>query len=64
VFLQRLWPEEQPGYRSWAVQPDATSLDYEFWRRRAVELVDVPLVEEVERLRAKLGARARSGVVA
>ena len=54
VFLQRLWPDEQPGYRSWAVQPDATALERDFWRRRAVELVDSPLDEHVERLRRRL----------
>jgi DNA-binding SARP family transcriptional activator len=56
VFLQRLWPDEQPGYRSWAVQPQASALERDFWRRRAVELVDSPLEEEVERLRAHLHA--------
>jgi DNA-binding SARP family transcriptional activator len=56
VFLQRLWPDEQPAYRSWAVEPDATALERDFWRRRAVELVDAPLDREVEQLRAVLQA--------
>jgi DNA-binding SARP family transcriptional activator len=54
VFLQRLWPDEQPGYRSWAVQPDASTLERDFWRRRAVELVDSPLDVHVEQLRRRL----------
>ena len=54
VFLQRLWPDEQPGYRSWAIQSEATALEREFWRRRAVELIDAPLHEQVERLRGRL----------
>jgi DNA-binding SARP family transcriptional activator len=54
VFLQRLWPDEQPAYRSWAVQPGATNLEREFWRRRAVELVDAALDQQVARLRAVL----------
>jgi DNA-binding SARP family transcriptional activator len=54
VFLQRLWPDEQPAYRSWAVQPGATALEREFWRRRAVELIDTPLDREVDQLRAVL----------
>jgi DNA-binding SARP family transcriptional activator len=54
VFLQRLWPDEQPAYRSWAVQPGATALEREFWRRRAVELVDAPLDRELEQLHAVL----------
>jgi DNA-binding SARP family transcriptional activator len=56
VFLQRLWPDEQPGYRSWAVQPQASALERDFWRRRAVELIDSPLEQEVERLRAHVRA--------
>lgn len=57
VFLQRLWPDEQPAYRSWAVQPGATALERDFWRRRAVELVDAPLAREVEQLHAALLAQ-------
>jgi DNA-binding SARP family transcriptional activator len=56
VFLHRLWPDEQPAYRSWAIQPDATSLERDFWRRRGVELVDLPLDEAVARLREQLVA--------
>jgi DNA-binding SARP family transcriptional activator len=56
VFLQRLWPDEQPAYCSWAVQPGATGLEREFWRRRAVELVDLPLDREVEQLRGVIAA--------
>jgi DNA-binding SARP family transcriptional activator len=54
VFLQRLWPDEQPAYRSWAVQPGATSLERDFWRRRGVEVIDLPLEEAVGRLREQL----------
>jgi DNA-binding SARP family transcriptional activator len=61
VFLQRLWPDEQPGYRSWAVQPDATPLERDFWRRRAVELVDAPIDEQVDRLRERLRAELDLG---
>jgi len=56
VFLHRLWPDEQPAYRSWAVQPDPGSLEREFWRRRAIELVDLPLEQEVDRLRIRAQA--------
>jgi DNA-binding SARP family transcriptional activator len=56
VFLQRLWLDEQPAYASWAVQPGATALEREFWRRRAVELIDLPLDRQVERLRAVIVA--------
>jgi DNA-binding SARP family transcriptional activator len=54
VFLQRLWPDEQPAYRSWAIQPAATPLERDFWRRRGLELVDAALEEQLERLRGRL----------
>jgi SIR2-like domain len=57
VFLQRLWPDEQPGYRSWSVQSEASALERDFWRRRAVELIDAPLDEELERLGEHLRVR-------
>jgi len=56
VFLHRLWPDEQPAYRSWAVHPDAGPLEREFWRRRAIELVDLSLEDEVDRLRVRAEA--------
>jgi DNA-binding SARP family transcriptional activator len=56
VFLHRLWPDEQPAYRSWAVQADSGPLEREFWRRRAIELVDLSLEEEVDRLRNRAQA--------
>jgi DNA-binding SARP family transcriptional activator len=56
VFLQRLWPDEQPAYRSWAIQPDVTSFERDFWRRRGVELIDGQLEEAVGMLREQLVA--------
>ena len=56
VFLHRLWPDEQPAYRSWAVETGAGALEQDFWRRRAIELVDLSLDQEVERLRTRVQA--------
>ena len=50
VFLHRLWPDEQPAYRAWAVQQTSDPLEREFWRRRGVEVVDGELQTEVEQL--------------
>jgi DNA-binding SARP family transcriptional activator len=58
VFLHRLWPDEQPAYLSWAVHPDPDALEREFWRRRAIELVDLSLEQEVDRLRIRVQAEA------
>jgi hypothetical protein len=56
VFLHRLWPDEQPAYRSWAVEAGCGALEQDFWRRRAIELVDLSLDDEVDRLRARVQA--------
>jgi DNA-binding SARP family transcriptional activator len=56
VFLQRLWPDEQAAYRSWAVQPGAGSLEREFWRRHGVELLDARLDAYVDPLNARIRA--------
>ena len=58
VFLHRLWPDEQPAYRSWAVEAGCGALEQDFWRRRAIELVDLSLDDEVDRLRARVQAGA------
>ena len=63
VFLHRLWPDEQPAYRSWAIQPDASSLERDFWRQRGVELVDSPLEEAARRLREQLIATSQPTAV-
>jgi DNA-binding SARP family transcriptional activator len=52
VFLHRVFGDEPISYRSWAVLPGAHPIQHEFWRRRGVDLYDVPLedfVADVER---------------
>jgi DNA-binding SARP family transcriptional activator len=55
VLLNRLWGEEKVGYRSWAVQPEATPLEVEFWRGRDVDVFELALDEYVETLQGRLG---------
>ena len=43
VFLQRLWVDGAPTYRSWAVQPDSEPIEHDFWRERGVVVLDAPL---------------------
>jgi DNA-binding SARP family transcriptional activator len=43
VVLHRLWGEEPPTYRSWAVQPEPKPFEREFWRRRDVDVVEIDL---------------------
>jgi DNA-binding SARP family transcriptional activator len=47
VILHRLWGEEPPAYRSWAVQPEPKPLEREFWRRRDVDVVEIDLQKYV-----------------
>ena len=62
VVLNRLWSDEPLSYRSWAVQPEAKPLEREFWRRRDVEVLELPMESYVETLGgfAGLGAVARA----
>jgi hypothetical protein len=54
VILHQLWRERDLGYRSWAVHRDPDPLDRELWRRRDVDVYDVPLDEYVHALRHQL----------
>jgi DNA-binding SARP family transcriptional activator len=47
VILNRLWSDQPLNYRSWAVQPEPMPLEREFWRRRDVEVHELPLVQYV-----------------
>jgi len=50
VILNRLWSDQPLSYRSWAVQPDAKPLEREFWRRRDVDVDELPLEQYIETL--------------
>ena len=43
VVLNRMWSDQPLTYRSWAVQPEPMPLEREFWRRRDVEVHELPL---------------------
>jgi DNA-binding SARP family transcriptional activator len=42
LLLNRLWGDQPLSYRSWAVQADAKPLEREFWRRRDVDVLEIP----------------------
>jgi DNA-binding SARP family transcriptional activator len=52
VFLHRMWGAQSLSYRSWAVRTGTESVEPEFWRRRDVDVVDAPLEQYLEELRA------------
>jgi hypothetical protein len=59
VFLQRLWADGAPTYRSWAVQPESEPIEHDFWRDRGVVVLDAPpdryVRDLVERVRLLAG---------
>jgi DNA-binding SARP family transcriptional activator len=54
LLLNRLWGEEKVGYRSWAVQPEASALETEFWRRRDVDVLEIALDEYVDAVERRI----------
>ena len=59
VFLHRIWGREKVAYRSWAVEAAATPVEQELWRRRGVDVFDVPLDEYVNQLVERLAEAVR-----
>jgi DNA-binding SARP family transcriptional activator/class 3 adenylate cyclase len=55
VILNRLWGDNPLNYRSWAVQPETRPLEREFWRRRDVDVLDLPLEDYVTALARYVG---------
>jgi DNA-binding SARP family transcriptional activator len=55
VILNRLWSDHPLSYRSWAVQSEPKSLEREFWRRRAVDVHELPLERYAEILAGYAG---------
>jgi DNA-binding SARP family transcriptional activator len=54
LLLNRMWGDEKVGYRSWSVQPTASNLEVEFWRRRDVDVFDLAPDDYVTSLRRRL----------
>jgi len=54
LLLSRLRGDQPLSYRSWAIQPDPTPLEREFWRRREVDVVELTPGQYVETLAAHL----------
>jgi DNA-binding SARP family transcriptional activator len=61
VFLHRLWSDGQVEYPSWAVQPSASPLERELWRRRGVSVNTSPVDEFVARMQARVPAGSMEG---
>jgi hypothetical protein len=47
IVLNRLWGDHPLSYRSWAIQPESKPIEREFWRRRDVDVLELPLEQYV-----------------
>jgi DNA-binding SARP family transcriptional activator len=54
LLLNRMWGDEKLAYRSWSVQPEASTLETEFWRQRDIEVFRASLDDYVEALEKRL----------
>jgi hypothetical protein len=50
VILQRIWGEQRLSWKSWAVLLDPQRYDLEFWRKRDVDIYEVPLEDYIATL--------------
>jgi hypothetical protein len=62
VILHQIWEERNLGYTSWAIQRDPDPLDRGLWKRREVEVLDVPLRDYVKELERRLDLHAEEPV--
>jgi hypothetical protein len=60
VILHQIFKERDLGYRSWAIQREPDLLDQGLWRRRDVEVLDVPLKDYVEELQRQLALQVQA----
>jgi DNA-binding SARP family transcriptional activator len=56
VVLHRLWGDQPLSYHSWAVQSEPKPLEREFWRRRDVDVLELPFEEYAGALSRYLAA--------
>jgi DNA-binding SARP family transcriptional activator len=55
LVLDRMWGGDVPSYRSWAVVPEAQTLERSFWRARDIDLLELPLPDYGAALARYLG---------
>jgi SIR2-like domain len=62
VILHRIWGQQKLNYKSWAIQVEPEPVEREFWQKRGVDILDVPLERYVEGLVAGLRQPLGAGV--
>jgi hypothetical protein len=61
VILHRIWGEQKLTYKSWAIQLNPEPIDQEFWRKRDVDILNVPLEEYASGLSERLQSLPPTG---
>jgi len=61
VILHRIWGEQKLSWKSWAIQLRPDPIDEEFWNKRGVDILDVPLNAYVTELTQRVEALADVG---
>ena len=56
VILHRIWGAQKLTYKSWAVQLNPEPIEQEFWRKRDVDIHNVPLDEYIVALSRRVQA--------
>jgi hypothetical protein len=54
VILHRIWGEQKLTYKSWAIQGKLELIDRDFWRKREVDVFNVPLEDYISGLGERL----------
>jgi hypothetical protein len=55
VILRQVWSEQAISTGGWSIQRNPSELDRMFWDRQRIKILDVPLEDWVDAMRAQLG---------
>ena len=61
VILHRIWGERQLTYKSWAIQLDPEPIEQEFWRKRDVDILNIPLEDYISALTERVQSLPHTG---
>jgi hypothetical protein len=61
VILHRIWGQQKLSYKSWAIQFNPEPFEQEYWVRRDVKILSVPLNDYVTTMVREFGAESAEG---
>ena len=50
MILRRIWGQRALDWTSWAIQKDPNEIERQLWKKREVDVFDVPLDEYISSL--------------